>query len=368
MPEEPKEPEVTEVPKEPEKPEEQKEAEGHKESEVPEVTEEQKEPEKPEEPKKKKGCLGCSLPVAIGITVVFFALLIVGFAAGPLGQSLLGDLGIPDWISIPQPHPELPAETAFHIFGFPIANSVIAAWITIIFLVGFSYAVTRRMKLVPGRLQAAFEFLLGWLYNLCTSVAGEENGRKFFPIVATIFLFVGFNAWLGLLPGFGTIMVNTIEGEVHLLRPANTDINMPLALALTSFVFVEFFGMRALGIRYLDKFINTKELRHGMRQIFKGKINAGLSGLFTGAMNVFTGLLEGLSEFIRIISLTFRLFGNMTAGEILLLVAAFLVPYLFAIPFYGLELLIGFIQALIFAGLTLIFMTVAVAPHEAEDH
>ena len=224
------------------------------------------------------------------------------------------------------------------------------------------------MKLIPGRLQAAFEFLLGWLYDLCCSVAGEKNGRKFFPVVATIFLFVGFNAWLALLPGFGSITVLAAEGEVHLLRPANTDINMPLALALVSFVFVEFFGLRTLGIRYLSKFFNVKELRQGMRQMFKGRFKAGLSGLFTGAMNVFTGLLEGLSEFIRIISLTFRLFGNMTAGEILLLVAAFLVPYLFAIPFYGLELLIGFIQAIIFSGLTLIFLTLAVTPHEVEEH
>ena len=315
----------------------------------------------------KRGCLGCSFPMTIGIIVVLFVLLIVGFAAGPIGKSMFGDI-FPSWLSIDTPELHLPASPVFHIFGFPITNSIIAAWITIIFLVGFSYAVTRRMKLIPGRLQAAFEFLLGWLYDLCCSVAGEGKGRKFFPIIATIFLFVGFNAWLALLPGFGSITVLAAEGEVHLLRPANTDINMPLALALVSFVFVEFFGLRTLGIRYLSKFFNVKELGHGMRQMFKGRFKAGLSGLFTGAMNVFTGLLEGLSEFIRIISLTFRLFGNMTAGEILLLVAAFLVPYLFAIPFYGLELLIGFIQAIIFSGLTLIFLTLAVAPHEVEEH
>ena len=294
-----------------------------KEPEAPEITPE------PKEPEKKRGCLGCSFPMLIGLMLVFLALLIVGFAAGPLGQSLLGDIGLPDWLSVPRPHPELPADVVFHIFGFPITNSIIAAWITVVFLVGFSYAVTRRMKLVPGRLQAAFEFLLGWLYDLCCSVAGEKNGRKFFPVVATIFLFVGFNAWLALLPGFGSITV----GEVHLIRPANTDINMPLALALVSFVFVEFTGLRALGTRYLSKFINVKEFGRGIRHLFKGRLSKGLSGLFTGVMNIFTGFLEGLSEFIRIISLTFRLFGNMTAGEILLLVAAFLMPWLFAIPF-----------------------------------
>lgn len=322
----------------------------------------------PEEPKKKKGCLGCSFPVLIGLTVVFLALLIVSFAAGPLGQNLLGDIGLPDWLSVPQPQPELPAEVVLHIFGFPITNSVIAAWVTIIFLVGFSYAVTRRMKLIPGRLQAAFEFLLGWLYNLCTSVAGEENGRKFFPIVATIFLFVGFNAWLGLLPGFGSITVHAAEGEVHLLRPANTDINMPLALALVSFVFVEIYGLKRIGIRYLSKFFNFKEFRHGLGQVLRGKVKSGFLGMFIGGISIFTGLLEGFLEFMRIVSLTFRLFGNMTAGEILLLVIAFLIPWLFSVPFYGLELLIGYIQALIFAGLTLIFVTVAVIPHEEGAH
>jgi len=329
--------------------------------EAPEITQE------PKEPKKKRGCLGCSFPVLIVLLVVFIGMMVVGFAAGPLGTELLGDIGLPDWISTSSPHIELPPGVVLHIFGFPITNSIIAAWITIIFLVVFSYTVTRRMKLVPGRLQAAFEFLVGWLYNLCCSVAGEKNGRKFFPIVATIFLFVAFNAWLALLPGYGSILVHTAEGEVHLLRPANTDINMPLALAIISFVFVEFYGLRTLRSIYLSNFFNFKEFGKGLRSISKGKAREGALGLFTGAMYIFTGFLEALSELVRIISLTFRLFGNMTAGEILLLVVAFLVPWLFAIPFYGLELLIGFIQALIFAGLTLIFVTLAIVPH-TEEH
>jgi F-type H+-transporting ATPase subunit a len=318
---------------------------------------------------KKRGCLGCSFPLVIGLLVVFLVLIVGGFLIGPLGQSML-HLELPSWLtslSVARPDPQLPAEAVFHVFGFPITNSVIGAWITIIFLVGFSYIITRRMKLVPGRLQALFEFLIGWLYDLCVSVAGEQNGRRFFPVVATIFLFVAFNAWLALLPGFGSIIAHTAEGEVHLIRAANTDINMPLALALTSFIFVEFYGLKTLGGRYIGKFLNFKGLFQAMRQIFTGKVKTGAQGLITGAMTVFAGLLEGLSEFIRIISLTFRLFGNMTAGEILLLVAAFLVPWLFAIPFYGLELLIGFIQAIIFGGLTLIFLTLAVEMHGEEE-
>ena len=317
----------------------------------------------------KKGCLGCSFPLLIGLAVVFIALLIIGFIAGPVGTSMFGDLGLPDWLTVDRPHPHLPAETVFHIFGFPITNSVIAAWITIIFLVGFSYVITRRMKLVPGRLQAVFEFLVGWLHDLCVSVAGEENGRRFFPVVATIFLFVGFNAWLALvIPGFGSIIVHTLEGEVHLLRPANTDITMPLALALTSFIFFWYFGFKALGIRFMKNFFNFDELNKGFRYIFKGKLMDGIIGIVTGVITLFTGALELLSVLIRVVSLTFRLFGNMTAGEILVLVVLFLVPYLVIMPVYGLELLIGFIQAIIFGGLTLIFLTLAVQSHGEEAH
>ena len=100
----------------------------------------------------KKGCLGCSFPVLIGVVLVFLTLFVVGFASGPLGKSILGDVGLPSWISVPQPHPELPAEVVFRLFGFPIANSVIAAWLTIIVLVGCCYAVTHRMNLIPRRL------------------------------------------------------------------------------------------------------------------------------------------------------------------------------------------------------------------------
>jgi F-type H+-transporting ATPase subunit a len=317
----------------------------------------------------KRGCLGCSFPIIIGLLLVFLVLFIFGFLGGPLGKSLIGDVGLPSWLSVPRPDPKLPAEEVFHLFGFPITNSIVGAWLTMIVVIAFCFAVTRRMKIVPGRVQAAFEFLLGWLYDLCQSVAGEKNGRLFFPIIATIFLFVAFNGWLSLLPGFGSVeMVNAEGHHVHLLRGANTDINMPLALALVSFVFVEFFGLRSLGIRYLRKFINFGQFFRSVGQIFKGRLKAGLTGLFSGFIDIFVGVLEALSEFIRIVSFTFRLFGNMTAGEILLLIAAFLIPWVFALPFYGLEILVGFVQALIFSGLTLVFVTMAVTPHGAESH
>ncbi len=315
---------------------------------------------------KRRG-LSRSLPVLIGILFLFI-LFVVGFISGPLGATLFGDLGLPSWLSVPRPDPKLPAEAVFHLFGFPITNTLVAAWFTIIVLIAVFFVATRKIKLIPSRLQTLLEFAIGGLLNFCQSVAGEKNGRRFFPIVATIFLFVLLNAWLSLIPGFGSIEVITAEGEhVHLLRGANTDINVPLALALVSFAFVEYCGLRSHGLRYLGKFFNVGRFFRSMGQLFRGKFKAGLSGLFNGVIDIFVGILETLSELIRIVSFTFRLFGNMTAGEILLLIAAFLVPWVMALPFYGLELLVGFVQALIFAGLTLVFVTIAVTPpHQAE--
>ncbi len=312
---------------------------------------------------KRRGSVLTS-PIVIGVTVVFLLLFVIGFIIGPLGKSIFGDLGLPAWLSVPRPAPELPAEVLFHVAGFPVTNSLIGAWITMLFLVGFSFVITRRMKLIPGRLQSAFEFLLGSLFDFCQRVAGEENGRRFFPVVATIFLFVAFNAWLSLIPGFGSIEVINAEGHhVHLLRGANTDINMPLALALVSFVIVAYFGLKSLKFGYLKQFFNAGQVFHGLAHIGRGRFRLGLVTLFNGFINIFIGFLEGLSVLIRIVSFTFRLFGNMTAGEILLLIAAFLIPWVFALPFYGLELLVGFVQALIFAGLTLVFLTLAVTRH-----
>jgi F-type H+-transporting ATPase subunit a len=323
-------------------------------------------PEKPQ----KKGCLGCSFPLLIGLAIVFLALFVIGFLAGPVGKSMF-HLELPTWLAVPQPELKLPAETVFYLFGFPITNSMLGAWITIIFLVGFSYVVTRRMKLIPGRLQAAFESMIGWVYDLCCSVAGEKNGRRFFPVVTTIFLFVGFNAWLGLLlPGFGSITIHTAEGAVPLFRPANTDINLPLALAFTSFGFFWFFGLQALRIRFMGQFFNFGEFARGVKLFFKGKLKDSILGLLTGVITIFTGFLELLSVCIRVVSLTFRLFGNMTAGEIFVLVMLFLLPILSVVVavVYPLELLIGFIQAIIFSGLTLIFFTLAVESHTEEAH
>ena len=317
----------------------------------------------------EKKIMGLKKPVFIAFLVVVLGLGVFGFVAGALGRVFFGDIGLPDWLIVESPSPELPAGEVFSIGGFAITNTMITAWISILLLVGIFWAATRKIKLVPGRLQAACEFVLEWILNLCRDAVGEKNGRRFFPLVVTIFLFVIVNAWMNLIPGYGAILITNGHGEeVHLLRGANTDINIPLALALVSFVVVEYWGLSTLGVgKYFKKFFNFGPVFVAIKKIFTGKIGPGFSGLFNAVINAFIGLLELLLEFVRIISFTFRLFGNMTGGEILLLMITFLLPFVVGIIFYGLELLVGFVQALIFAGLTLSFAAIAVTPH-SEEH
>ena len=145
---------------------------------------------------------------------------------------------------ISMPHFQLAPEKPWH--DLPITNTMIAAWLTIIVLGILSYFATRKMKLVPRGLQNIMEVTLEALIGFVESIAGKDNGRKFFPIVATIFIFVIANAWLALFPGFMSIGIWEGHGEEQVLVPffrgANTDVNFPLALALVSFIFVEFWG------------------------------------------------------------------------------------------------------------------------------
>lgn len=194
---------------------------------------------------------------------------------------------------------------------------------------------------------------------------GREHSRLIFPVIATIFLFVIFNAWIGLLPFYPSLGFKH-DGivQIHLLRPAGTDINMPLALALVSFFFVEWLGLKMLGLGYISKFIRVASLKQGIGSLFRLQFLDAFQGLLDF---FFVGPLEAFSELVRLVSFTFRLFGNMTAGEILVLVSAFLVPFVATVGVYGLELLVGFIQALIFSGLTLVFAAIAITPHHAEE-
>jgi F-type H+-transporting ATPase subunit a len=184
-------------------------------------------------------------------------------------------------------------------------------------------------------------------------------------------LYVLFNAWLSLLPVFNFIGITRQQADgttyVAILRGANTDINVPLMLALVSFCSVEYWGITSLGLRfYLGKFFKFGQLLQGLGQLVKGKVKSAVGTILFGAIDAFVGALELLSEFVRIISFTFRLFGNMMGGEVLLLTIPFLIPWVFSSIFYGLETFLGLIQAVIFGVLTLVFATIAISKPEAE--
>ncbi|MDO9333085.1 MAG: FoF1 ATP synthase subunit a [Dehalococcoidales bacterium] len=323
---------------------------------------------------KKIGCLGCSFSLGIFIFIIaVLVLFIVSLALGPIGQGFLG-IKPPEWLSVPTPHVLLPAEVIIPMGEFAgqeygITNSIITTWLTMVILVIISLVVIKRSKLIPSRFQSLIESVFEWLYNFCKEAAGEKNGRRFFPIITTIILFVLFNGWLSLLPGFGSIMVHTAEGhELPLLRGANTDINTPLALALISFVFIETVGIASGGLHYLKKFMNVGRFFKGWGKIFRGQVKSGFGDLFFGVIDGVVSLIEFISEFFRVISLTFRLFGNMLGGEILVLMFLFLFFVTPIIIPHGLELIFGLIQALIFGFLTLVFASIAATPHEGEGH
>lgn len=273
---------------------------------------------------------------------------LVGIVLGPLGAVLTGRdpfLNVPEVHLAPQPVFCIGGAITAHGCdgGFAVTNTLLSAWLTTVVILALFVGGTRVMTAVPGRLQSLLEMLVEALHGFITSVAGERLGRQFFPVLATIFVFVSFNAWMALLPIYPTVGFKA-DGDGHvttlLLRSAGTDINMPLALALVSFVFAEGWGFRVHGVGYLREFFRS------------------------GGINTFIGALELFSHFIRLLSFTFRLFGNMMAGEIVLFMITFLLVFTVPLAFYALELLVGGLQALIFMALTLVFAIMAAAPHE----
>lgn len=418
-----------------------------------------------------------------------------------------GAVAVLAWVALglfvargPQPEIVVPAEVLWRVGPLNITNTLLTAWIVMAFLIFISLAATRSMKLMPSGIQNFVEAVVGFLLGQVEEIAGEKNGRRFFMVVATIFLFIITSNWFGLFPLFNAIgktedvgheifhelssaepekLELTAEGtyeeshkfaaarmdgsssfiyvkpggkavdfEVHagetpgqafdryivflaeeladfepqhdieegpadaedvkaafavlgtveakgsaakaprlipvagghdehaagahglesptlhasfsgvdfeesqklalvvpFLRGVYSDVNNTLALGIVAFLCIEFWGFQALGFGYLGKFFN-----------FKSPIGA------------FVGFLELLSEFIRVISFTFRLFGNIFAGEVLVLMLTFLMPFLVVDIIYGLELFVGFIQAAVFALLTLVFATMAVEHHGEGEH
>lgn len=295
-------------------------------------------------------------------------------------------------------HISLAAETLWTLWGFfPVTNALLTTWIVMALLIAFAVAATRNLSIRPGSLQVVAESIVGGLYDFFESIAGKHI-KEFFPIIATLFIYILVANWVGLLPGVGTIgffktheaeaatevheepgmesgLVDTHLGEtdvpgpldtehgtpvdtqaeaapvsdqstqgetefVPLLRGATADLNTTLALAMISVIAMQYYGFRNLGSHYLQRFVN-----------FKDPILFGV------------GILEFVSDISKVVSFAFRLFGNIFAGEVLLAVIAFLMPFVVPLPFLFMELFVGVVQALVFSMLTAAFFNVAVS-HE----
>lgn len=250
--------------------------------------------------------------------------------------------------------PTLASETIGYIGSFELRNTMLMAWLAMGILTILALLLRRtNYREVPGRFQAFMEVIVEGLFNFFDSVVQDpKKTRKFFPIVATIFIFLVLANWMGILPGIGSI---TIEGmheghltAIPLFRSMNADINMTLAIAVISVVMTQAFGIAAIGV-----------LPHASRFL----VNP-----LRDPIGSFVGILELIAEFAKVISFTFRLFGNIFAGEVLLVVISFLVPYFAPLPFLGLEIFVGFIQGLVFALLTLVFFTMATIAHGERAH
>lgn len=245
----------------------------------------------------------------------------------------------------------LASETIGHIGMFEVRNTMLMAWLVVIAISLLALAVrSTGYRLVPGRFQTLVEIVLTGLYDLFASIVHDDRlARKFFPLIVSIFLFIVLGNWMGILPGVGSITIlGTHDGHemaIPLFRSMNADVNMTLAIAIFAIIAVQYYGMVELGIfSYGSKFIVPP---------------------WKNPIQTFVGLLELISEFSRVISFTFRLFGNIFAGEVLLVVISFIVPYLAPIPFLAMELFVGLVQGLVFALLTTVFLKIAVTEHEA---
>jgi F-type H+-transporting ATPase subunit a len=242
---------------------------------------------------------------------------------------------------------EIKASPIAYVGSYPITNSQLTGIISLVLLAVLFAVGTRSMSLVPSGVQNLVEAIIEGLLGLAENVAGRAKGREFFVLFATIFLYVLTNNWLELLPGFtnGTIYIG--EDKTPLFRSPSADLNFTLVLALTAIFMVQFWGVRHTGWSgWSGKFINLKG----------------------GPIGLYVGILELFSEVSRVVSLTFRLFGNLFAGEVLLSVITSLVPLVIVLPFLFLELFVGVVQALVFALLTLAFSVMSTISHGGDDH
>jgi F-type H+-transporting ATPase subunit a len=273
------------------------------------------------------------------------------------------------------PEITLAPDVIFTIPGInlPVTNTLLCTWVSIVILLLLFYFATRRRDLIPRGVQNFTEWVVEFMRGLAESVAGKDMGRKFFPLAATFFVFILVSNLLDIFPGVDTIgTIKAAEVASHhgqpvlgfllfgnisnliipWIRPATTDLNLTLGMALIAVITAQGWGFAKLGAgEHLNKYVNVKALRRGG---------------FEGFVEFFVGILEIISEIGRVLSLAFRLFGNIFAGSVVLAVFAFLLPFIADVVFIPFELLVAVIQAFVFALLTLVYCELAVSSHEHE--
>jgi F-type H+-transporting ATPase subunit a len=253
------------------------------------------------------------------------------------------NIELPAPIVVFDPTPESPPSTDLLTFDVTITNTLLTGWIVMGIIIVLAFLLSRGISLSPRRSQNALEYVYEGLANFATSLGGPK-ARRYVPVFAALFLFILFSNWSGLVPGVG---------RVHELRAPTSDVNVTFGLALFSFLMFHVEGMRALGVGgYLGKFFSLRAFRE--------------EGFSAGLIALFVGVIEFLLEFIKPVTLAMRLFGNIYGGEVALGVITALTIAIIPVAMLSLEVLLNFMQALIFAVLTLMFTIIAIERHD--DH
>ncbi|MFA5109072.1 MAG: FoF1 ATP synthase subunit a [Patescibacteria group bacterium] len=258
------------------------------------------------------------------------------------------------------------AEPVAHIGNFPITNSMLNSWLALILVIILAVAIRKKISLVPRGIQNFFETIVELFLDVFDNVTGSrQKTLKFAPFVLAFFFFILINNWLGILPGIGSIGQVVKSGEellfVPYFRSGMADLNATLALAIIGVVASHILGVMALGAwNHFNKFINIKTLLE-----IPKKVKADPTVLFINPIKLFVGIIEIIGELAKIASLSFRLFGNVFAGEVLLASMAAIMAFGLPIPFLFLEVLVGLIQALIFTMLILTYLSMNTT---AEEH
>jgi F-type H+-transporting ATPase subunit a len=249
------------------------------------------------------------------------------------------------------------SEPLFNIGQFRVTNSLLTSWVAVFLVILLSIAIRKKTKKIPGVFQGIIEKVVEGALDMMDMVTNDrKKSKKIFPIIFSIFIFILINNWLGLFPGIGSITYN----GTALFRGGTADLNTTLALGLFGVIAANVFGIIMVGgWKYFNKFVNIKAIIDIPRKIKKEP-----TIVLINPIQFFVGIVEIISEVAKIASLSFRLFGNVFAGEVLLASISAMIAWGVPLPFMFLEIIVGIIQALIFAVLTLVYFTIAATEHE----